>query len=231
MPRRIRDCPPGLPVHVVQRGNNRQVCFADEPDIKAFANWLREGADRYGCSIHAWVFMTNHVHILLTPHGKRSVSNCMQFLGRHYVRYFNFRYERTGTLFEGRFKSNIVQNQAYFLACQRYIELNPVRAGMVGDPADYSWSSYRSHAFGQPAKMWKPHGEYLALAQTQATRQVAYRRLFETELDITLVADIRYALNTGLVLGSERFREEVEQLTGRRHHHLKRGPKPKTTAN
>ena len=154
----------------------------------------------------------------------------MQFLGRLYVRYFNLRYQRTGTLFEGRFKSNLVQSRGYLLACQRYIELNPVRAGMVVNPVDYTWSSYRSHALGQPARMWKPHGEYLALGKTRSARLLAYRKLFETEIDDQLTADIRSALRTGLVLGTDRFREEIEQLTGRRHHHVKRGPKSKPTA-
>ena len=159
MPRRHRLCPPGLPVHVVQRGNNRQVCFASVADMKAYANWLHEGADKFGVDVHAWVFMTNHVHLLLTPHNPDSISRCMQYLGRYYVRYFNYRHRRSGTLFEGRFKSSIVQSRRYLLACQRYIELNPVRAGMVGDPADYTWSSYRAHAFGRTAKMWQPHPE------------------------------------------------------------------------
>ena len=153
MPRRRRICPPGLPVHVVQRGNNRQVCFASDADMKAYANWLHEGSRKFGVDVHAWVFMTNHVHLLLTPHNADAVSRCMQYLGRYYVRYFNYRYHRSGTLFEGRFKSSIVQSHRYLLACQRYIELNPVRAGMVSDPADYTWSSYRAHAFGQAVKM------------------------------------------------------------------------------
>lgn len=195
--------------------------------MKAYANWLLEAATKYGVAIHAWVFMTNHVHMLLTPPSSNAISNCMQYLGRYYVRYFNYRHNRTGTLFEGRFKSSIVQNQNYLLACQRYIELNPVRAGMVRDPADYSWSSYRAHAFGRPARMWQPHPEYVALGIDNATRYSAYRRLFAQELVDDVVTDIRDALNTGLVLGNERFRREVEELTGQRQYHLKRGPKPK----
>lgn len=230
LPRRKRDCPAGLPVHIVQRGNNRQVCFADDSDFKAFANWLLEGAIRYEIAIHAWVFMTNHVHLLVTPSYSDSVSRHMQFLGRYYVRYFNFQYKRTGTLFEGRFKSSVVQNRTYFLACQRYIELNPVRAGLVDDPANYNWSSYRSHAFGIAAKMWSPHSEYTALGNSNKTRKAAYRNLFKQEIDGKLIADIRHALNTGLVLGNDKFRNEVEVLTGQRQHHLKRGPKPKQPA-
>lgn len=227
MPRRNRDCPPGLAIHIIQRGNNRQICFAAEADIKAYANWLREGADKYSLAIHAWVFMTNHVHLLLTPAECTSVSRCMQHLGRLYVRYFNCRYGRTGTLFEGRFKSSLVQNQGYFLACQRYIELNPVRAGIVSDPAHYLWSSYRAHAFGHKPQMWKPHPEYFALGSTTGSRQSAYRNLFKDQIDNSLLTDIRHAINTGLVLGNDQFRAEAEKLTGHRQHHLKRGPKPK----
>lgn len=228
MPRRKRNCPPGLPVHVVQRGNNRQTCFASDSDLAAYAHWLFEGATQFGVLIHAWVFMTNHVHLLLTPMNHDSISKCMQYLGRLYVRYFNYRYKRSGTLFEGRFRSCLIQDKKYFLACQRYIELNPVRGGIVVDPADYVWSSYRAHALGKSIEMWQPHSEYLALGQTRSARLRAYRTLFISELDAELITDIRDALNTGLVLGNEQFRNEVEQLTGQRQHHLKRGPRPKT---
>jgi len=227
MPRQARKCPPGLPVHVIQRGNNRQVCFASDADLKAYANWLLEASLKFSVNIHAWVFMTNHVHLLMTPSCWSGISRTMQYLGRLYVRHFNFTYRRTGTLFEGRFKSSIVQDREYLLACQRYIELNPVRAGMVDDPADYLWSSYRAHAFGVQVRMWTPHPEYQALGPTRFLRLTAYRDLFESDLDKAFVDEVRNAANTGLVLGSERFRSEVEQLTGQRQRHLKRGPKPK----
>lgn len=230
MPRLARKCPPGLPVHVIQRGNNRQVVFASDSDLKAYANWLFEAARKFRVNIHAWVFMTNHVHLLMTPSCWSGISRTMQYLGRLYVRYFNFTYQRTGTLFEGRFKSSIVQDRHYLLACQRYIELNPVRAGMVMDPANFPWSSYRAHAFGINVKMWTPHPEYLVLGSTQASRMAAYRRLFDEQLEKDTISEIRRAANTGLVLGNERFRTEVERLTGQRQHHLKRGPKPKSQA-
>lgn len=225
MPRKRRICPPGLPVHVIQRGNNRQACFADESDLKAYAHWLREGSEKYGVAIHAWAFMTNHVHLLVTPGSADSVSRCIQCLGRHYVRYFNRRHGRSGTLFEGRFKSSIVQSRDYFLHCQRYIELNPVRAGMVSDPADYAWSSYRAHAFGQPAEMWCPHAEYLGLAETPAGRMNVYRRFFEAELSRAVVSEIRHAIETGLALGDGRFKAQIELLTGQPQGHRKPGPK------
>ena len=226
MPRRKRYCPVGLPLHVVQRGNNRQVCFTSDNDMAAFANWLREGAEKYSIAVHAWVFMTNHVHLLLTPGTDHAVSKCMQFLGRYYVRYFNYRYGRTGTLFEGRFRSSIIQTNRYLLACYRYIELNPVRAGLVQDPADYVWSSYRSNALGQSAKMWSPHQEYLDLGTSKPQRLKAYQQLFSNELGTEQITNIRNTLNTGLALGNDRFRAEVERLTGQPQTHLKRGPTP-----
>jgi putative transposase len=199
---------------VVQRGNNRQVCFADDADLKAYAHWLREGAEKYGVEVHAWVFMTNHVHMLVTPKSADAISRCMQYLGRYYVRRFNYRYRRSGTLFEGRFKSSVVQSREYLLVCQRYIELNPVRAGMVGDPADYTWSSYRAHAFGKSVGLWQPHPEYLLLGKTPAQRRSVYRQFFAEELSAKVLTDIRDALNTGLALGNDRFRTEVAELTG-----------------
>ena len=223
MPRRRRQCPPGLPVHVVQRGNNRQACFGDDADRRAYATWLAKASAQFGVEIHAWVFMTNHVHLLLTPRAENAVSRCMQYVGRFYVPYFNRRYDRTGTLWEGRFRSNLVQTSRYLLACQRYIELNPVRAGMVTDPGDYSWSSYRAHAFGIAVGMWRPHAEYLALAGRGTARRAAYRDLFAEELAARTVTDIRQALNTGLVLGNERFRRRVERITGQRQTHRRPG--------
>jgi putative transposase len=178
------------------------VCFADEADLKAYAHWLREGARKYRIEVHAWVFMANHVHLLVTPQLPDSISRCMQYLGRYYVRRFNHRYGRSGTLFEGRFKSNVVESSEYLLVCQRYIELNPVRAGLVADPADYTWSSYRAHAFGQAVGLWQPHPEYLALGGTPGARRCAYRRFFEQELSAGVLDDIRAALNKGLVLGT-----------------------------
>jgi putative transposase len=225
MPRRRRHCPVGLPVHIVQRGNNKQVCFTSNDDMAAYANWLKEAAKRYGMAVHAWVFMTNHIHLLVTPVNDNAISNCMQYLGRYYVRYFNFQYDRTGTLFEGRFNSNLVQSDHYLHACYKYIELNPVRAGLVQDPADYVWSSYRANAFGRLVQMWSPHKEYLALGNTRRERLRAYQQLFLSEMGSELITNIRNALNTGLVLGNDRFRAEVEQLTGQPQKHLKRGPK------
>lgn len=216
MARLPRFCPVGIPQHIVQRGNNRQVCFGGEEDFAAYAHWLEEYARKFSVDIHAWVFMTNHVHLLMTPREANGVSLLMQALGRRYVRYFNFTYRRSGTLWEGRFKSSLVQNEKYALICQRYIELNPVRAGMVGDPAEYAWSSYRTHSLGQKVRMWTPSNEYLRLDKTDEARQSCYRGLFRGHVDSELVTEIRDSVNKGLALGSDRFKEEIEALYGRR---------------
>jgi REP-associated tyrosine transposase len=229
MARLPRICSPGIPQHIIQRGNNRQICFGSDEDFSAYAFWLEEHSRRYRVAIHAWVFMTNHVHLLVTPETEHGVSRLMQTLGRDYVRYFNHTYKRSGTLWEGRFKSCVVDAENYLLICQRYIELNPVRAGMVADLADYAWSSYRAHGMGQPARLWSPHRVYLGLGATMADRTAAYQALFVGQLDVEMLNRIRLATNQGMALGSDRFKQEVELLTRRRVRPLKRGPKPKET--
>ena len=212
MARRPRFCPAGFPTHIIQRGNNRQAIFTCDDDLAAYAHWLAEGAERFRVSVHGWVFMTNHVHLLATPSHDESFSKLMQFLGRLYVRRFNYKYGRSGTLFEGRFKSCIVQDDRYLLDCLRYIELNPVRAGLVRDPGDYRWSSYRAHAFGVEAGLWSPHDLYLQLAGDKTQRQLVWRKLIKVALGNELIAKVRHCANTGLVLGTEVFREQVYKL-------------------
>ncbi len=213
----------GCPEHIIQRGNNRQVCFASEEDFAAYAHWLNEYSDAFGVHVHAWVFMTNHVHLLCTASDARGISLMMQSLGRQYVRYFNRQYRRSGTLWEGRFKSCLVQEEHYILAVYRYIELNPVRAGMAASPADYHWSSYASNALGKATALCQPHPSYLALAANDAERQQAYRDLFRSELSEAMLVDIRSSIKSGMALGNERFKQEVEALTGRRQHKGKAG--------
>jgi len=221
---------PGIPQHVIQRGNNRQACFGSDEDFAAYAHWLEEYARQFDVAIHAWVFMTNHVHLLVTPATVDGVSSLMQSLGRRYVRYFNYTYRRSGTLWEGRFKSCVVDAEDYLLLCQRYIELNPVRAGMVMFPGDYRWSSYGSNGLGRSAACWTPHPLYLSLGQTPAERSEAYRALFRYELDEEVLTDIQRSADQGMALGSVRFKEEIERLSGRRVVNLKRGPKGKAGA-
>jgi putative transposase len=223
MARLTRLCPVDIPQHIIQRGNNRQVCFNSREDLSAYAYWLKEFAAKYHVEIHAWVFMTNHVHLLVTPRSQSAVSNLMQSLGRQYVQYFNKTYQRSGTLWEGRFKSCIVQTSDYLLQCYRYIELNPVRAGIVNNPSDYAWSSYRANAFGKASLLITPHNEYLQLGKTPEERQMHYRELFRFHLELNEVDNIRKSVNKGLALGSDRFKEEVEANLNRRVTPLKAG--------
>ena len=202
---------PGVAQHIVQRGNNRQICFTCEDDFSNYLTWLGESSAKFGMEINAYVLMTNHVHILATPRGGKSISKTMQSLGRQYVRYFNDSYRRSGTLWEGRYKSCPVQTERYLLECYRYIELNPVRAGMVDDSADYRWSSYRDNGLGQRGLVrLTPHDEYLRLGRSGSERRERYRSLFTGHEDGSLVKDIRDAVNTGLALGSDRFKDEIE---------------------
>ena len=225
MPRRPRVSIPGYAEHIIQRGNNRQPIFACDEDIKAYAHWLGEYAKKFEVSIHAWVFMTNHVHLLCTPSSTAAISKMMQSLGRQYVRYFNYTYQRTGTLWEGRFKSCLVQDQSYLFHLYRYIELNPVRADMVKDPADFSWSSYQCNGLGINSELLTPHQLYQSLGRTKEERCDVYRAMFQYQVDDKLLEDIRLTANKGLVLGNDRFKEQIELLTGQRQTQAKRGRK------
>jgi putative transposase len=223
MPRKPRVSIPGVPEHVIQRGNNRQAIFVDDSDMKAYVIWLKEYANQYDVAIHAWVFMTNHVHLLCTPENQSAVSLMMQALGRRYVQYFNRRHSRSGTLWEGRFRSCLVQAEDYLLTLYRYIELNPVRAGMVSDPAKYSWSSYQCNGLGKKSSLLTPHPLYESLGKTNEARQANYRDLLKSSVDKKSLNNIRQTANSGLVLGSDRFVEEVETKTGTQLHECKRG--------
>lgn len=207
---------PGVAQHVIQRGNNRNVCFASEQDFSAYANWLHEYSIIHNVEIHAWVFMTNHVHLLLTPMKKGGVSKLMQSVGRRYVPYFNRKYHRSGTLWEGRFKACLVQSERYLLECYRYIELNPVRANMVEAPGNYKWSSYRANALGIKTKMLTPHPKFLTLGRTKEQRMQNYRSFFIDQIDPVLLNEIRLSTQRGLVIGSKNFAQQIEQLTDRR---------------
>jgi putative transposase len=223
MPRRPRLNLARVPLHVIQRGNNRQACFFAEEDYRFYLYWLKKGAEKYGCDIHAYVLMTNHVHLLVSRHGKTSVSGLMQSLGRRYVQYVNRIYKRSGTLWEGRFKASLVNAEEYLLLCYRYIELNPVRAGMVPDPGAYPWSSYRSHALGERDALIRDHELYLALGAKASERQRSYRELFRSQMDEEALTQIRKAASRELVLGNERFRQEIEAALGKRVEPRKRG--------
>ncbi len=216
MPRRARLCLPNVPLHIIQRGNNRQACFFVDEDYRKYLEWLQEYAAKTGCLIHAYVLMTNHVHMLVSVRDGVAAGSLMKALGQRYVQYVNRSYRRSGTLWEGRFRSCLTQEETYLLACQRYIELNPVRAGMVEHPAEYPWSSYRANAQGEADPLVKPHPLYEALGRDAASREAAYRELFRYELEAGLVDEIRRATNGNYALGNERFAEQVAAALGRR---------------
>lgn len=214
MPRKPRFILPGVPVHIVQRGHSREAVFFQEEDYAAYLGWLAEASARYGCGIHAYVLMTNHIHILATPRNCQGISRMMQYVGRCYVPYINRTYGASGSIWEGRYKASLVQEEDYLMACMRYIELNPVRAGMVRSPAHYRWSSYRCNAQGKEDALVSPHAVYLALGETQLVRTQAYRALFKDYLQDDALAAIRAAWQTGTPLGNNRFREQVEKRLG-----------------
>ena len=207
---------PGQPLHVIQRGNNRQAIFFATADYHKYLDVLREARNKYGCMIHAYVLMTNHVHLLVTPEQSDSVSQMMQGLGRSYVRYINSVYRRSGTLWEGRYKSALIDSECYLMTCSRYIELNPVRAGMVSDPGGYQWSSYRANALGAVDQCVSPHGLYQALGGNDDQRQQAYRGLFAHQIDPVDITLLRNHTQQCTVVGSERFQEEIHQMLKRR---------------
>lgn len=223
MPRRPRIKLADIPQHLVQRGVNREPCFFADEDYHCYLHWLEEAAADWRCAIHAYVLMTNHVHLLITPQTPDGPAKLMQSVGRRYVQYINRVYRRSGTLWEGRFKSSAIQTEAYLLLCQRYIELNPVRAGMVSDPAQYRWSSYRHNGLGQADQRLTPHPLYVALGREEEARLESYRELFRSELDDEVIRDIRMALVQGQAIGSEKFKDAISSATGIKRMHSKRG--------
>ena len=225
MTRLRRYCPAGLPVHIIQRGNNRSDCFNSAEDKAIFIKYLAEATATHHADVHAWVLMSNHVHLLVTPSRADSVSSMMQRLGHQYVRFFNRKYSRTGTLWEGRFRSCLVQTEHYFLVCQRYIELNPVRSGMVECPADFHWSSYKANALGIETGLVKPHDIYLSLGSDEDQRLQAYRALFDEIITANQIAELRDATNKGLVFGSTSFKDQIAEQSGQRTRVNKRGRK------
>lgn len=214
MPRKPRYFLPNVPVHIVMRGNNRKVIFAEQADYQAFLSWFKEAAAKHSCQVHAYVLMSNHVHLLISSDNPKSLSKLPQDIGRRYVPYFNHKYDSSGTLWEGRFKASSIDSECYLFRCYRYIELNPVRANMVESPDDYPWSSYGCNALGSNDGLITPHPHYLKLGEDRHQCANNYRGLFKEHLDDALVNEIRASLQTGTPLGSERFKSEVESLLG-----------------
>jgi len=206
---------PGHPQHVIVRGNNREPIFYAEADYQFYLEKLKQACDKHSCDVHAYVLMTNHVHLLITPHKEDGISKAMQMLGRYYVQYFNYCYERTGTLWEGRYKASLIDSDSYALICYRYIELNPVRAEMVDHPSEYPWASYRHNALGEKNDLVMHHHLYQTLGKADEERQKAYRTLFRARIPHRTLEEIRSATNKAWVLGSEPFKDKIESRLNR----------------
>lgn len=225
MPRCRRLLPPGVAVHIVQRGNDRAPCFRVDSDYRVYLANLAELALKTDCLVHAYCLMTNHVHLLITPQRSGACSALMRNLGQRYVQYFNRRHGRTGTLWEGRFHSCIVESATYVLACHRYIELNPVRAGMVSHPRKHAWSSFSANAGEAPRGFLVPHLELEALGAEGEARSVAYRALFDDGVSEVLLKAIREATSGGLPLASNAWLASAAAL-GLRTKRRKAGRRP-----
>ncbi len=210
MPRQPRLVLPDMPVHIVQRGNDRMACFRQEGDYLVYLSLLRQASQKFGCAIHAYCLMTNHIHLLVTPTASEACAALMHGLAHRYAHYFNRRHQRTGTLWEGRFRSCLVESSSYVLACYRYIELNPVRAGIVSYPEGYRWSSYAANSGARIDPLVSPHAEFAALGHS------AYTRLTTEVLKPELLDQIREATNGGYALVTESFKATLAVIAGRR---------------
>jgi putative transposase len=207
---------PGQPQHVIQRGNNRGRVFFGDADHRFYLDCLAEACRRYACEVHAYVLMTNHVHLLVSPRSEEGLPRAMQSVGRRYAQFVNWRRERTGSLWEGRYRACAIDTESYFLVCSRYIELNPVRAGMAARPEEYPWSSFHANASGRHDALVSPHPLYVALGASMVERCREYRMLFEQDIGQAKLEQIREATQKGWPLGDAPFRKTVEVLSGRR---------------
>jgi putative transposase len=206
----------GAAIHVVHRGNNRTQCFLSDEDRAFYLHQLGRMLPRSGCLLHAYCLMDNHVHLLLTTEKAKGCATLMKSVAQLHAQYFNKAHGRTGYLWEGRFRSCLVQDEHYALACYRYIEMNPVRASMVASAGDFPWSSFRSNAYGEASSLVTPHAEYNRLGRTGGERQAVYRDLFGTAAGAAPVEEIRRATNGGFVLGDPIFKKSVARALGRR---------------
>jgi putative transposase len=214
---------PGYPHHVIQRGNNRQAIFQDQADRQQMLELLEAQARLFEVAIHAYVLMDNHFHLLLTPQTANGLSRMMQAVGRRYVRYFNDRHGRSGTLWEGRYKSTLVETERYLLACMCYIDLNPVRAGLTGQARDYAWSSHGHYAGLRSDRLISPHPLYWELGNTPFAREAAYARLVQEGLSAVQQQELTDSALKGWALGSPAFIAELQKKTDRRLSKAKAG--------
>lgn len=207
---------PGYPHHVIQRGNNRQAIFDSPHDYQLFLDLLNDNARRFDVAIHSYVLMPNHFHLLATPQSDDGLPQMMQAVGRRYVRYFNDRHRRSGTLWEGRYKSALMQTEGYLLVCMAYIDLNPVRSGLVASPRDYSWSSYGHYCGQRIEKVLSPHPLFWALGNTPFAREAAYAELVQKGIELVHLTALTDSALHGWPLGDADFVKDLQKKTTRR---------------
>lgn len=215
MPRQPRLVVAGYPHHIILRGNNRSAVFYDDKDRRFFLACLKEAKEKTNSKIYAYCLMTNHVHLLVEPSTKEGLAEMMQSLGRKYVQYINQTHKRTGTLWEGRFKSSVISKDEYFLACCRYIELNPLRAKIAQNPADYPWSSFKLKTEGKNNNILDEDAFYLDLGDTQKQRQLSYQSLFLDDISAEELNLIRNRTQKCGIIGNIEFVNKVSKLVGR----------------
>jgi putative transposase len=206
----------GYPHHVILRGNNRQDIFMSVADREFMLFVLSEEAKQHGVEVHAYVLMSNHIHLLLTPQRDQALPRMMQALGRRYVRHFNLRHGRTGTLWEGRYRSSLIQTERHLLACMVYLDLNPVRAGLVAYPSEHPWSSHGHYTGARVDKNLTPHALYWQLGNTPFDREAAYTDLVRAGLSANQVGALTQATLSGWALGDEGFKRGLQSQTERR---------------
>lgn len=223
MARALRCSIPGVAQHVIQRGNNRCATFSSPQDHRYYLACVRNGCLKFDCRVHAYVMMTNHIHLLVTPTTDDGVSKLLQHIGRKYVSYYNRVHERTGGLWEGRFKSSLIDSEEYLFTCMRYIELNPVRAGLVADPGGYAWSSFRANALGRGDPVVVPHELYLQMGSDPDTRRRNYVLMFEEQIPDRILERIRRAGMRGWALGGQRFLKQVHHAVVEKRRRSEKG--------
>ena len=228
MPRKPRFYLPNVPVHVVQRGHSREPIFFETQDYVTYLYWIKDSAAKYDIAVHAFVLMTNHVHLLLTPKETTSISLFMQYIGRRYVPYINYKYGKSGSLWEGRYKASLVQDDKYLLRVMKYIELNPVRACMVELPGEYRWSSFYHNSGVKQINFISEHELYLSLGRDEVARQNVYMETFQFDLSERDLDRIRTTWQTGTPLGNEFFREKIEKQLNLKVGQTRRGRPWKT---
>jgi putative transposase len=229
MPRPPRLDLPGIPQHIVQRGVDRRLCFVLDIHYQEYLRHLAELAERFECEVHAYALMCNHVHLLATPAQAGGIGRLMQAVGRRYVGFFNFTMERTGTLWEGRFKSCLVDSETYVLRCYRYIELNPVRAGITDHPAGFRWSSFHRNGLGRDDPLITPHRAYQELGSCAADRAEAYRAIVRLGCELNEANEIRAMTSRHRAFGGKQFKEQLERSHDRAMGIVKRGRPRKVT--